>query len=232
MKNKKLFLFLALVILPFIQSCDSTDPNDGSAEYVLLNIGDLRQYTSVIDSISYYQSWEVVSKACREDGLEVYATKWYMNEAPSTDYYITYHFIRKGYFYSTELNKSDSLSIDNPFDEQRLAKVSPFPGEKWTRNEESPNIFTAKFIGEKSTPAGDFSDVYAFNVDEPRMHIYCARNFGHIGAGLYNGEQILVNYIKVNGIERGKYVTSSGVLLKKADKKELDRIRKNILGQL
>jgi hypothetical protein len=237
MKNKKLLLFLALIILPFISSCDSADSNDGSSEYVLLNIGDLRQYTSIIDSVTYYSSWEVVKKARREDGLVVFATQWYASEYEREDFY-SYYFIRDGYFYSTELAPvqdslyKDNLYNDNPYNEQRLAKVSPFPDEKWTRNAESPDIFTANFIGKKSTPAGDFSDVFAFNLDEPGMHLYYARNFGHIGTGLYNGEQILVNYIRVNGIERGKYITSTGATLKKLDKKELERIKENILGQL
>jgi hypothetical protein len=121
---------------------------------------------------------------------------------------------------------------NNPYNEQRLAKVSPVAGETWIRSSEDPATFKAHYVGEKTVQAGTFSDVYAFTASDMDMRIYYARDFGHIGSSSNGRDLITVNYIKVNGNERGTFVSPNGNMPRRLNKAIAKKPYVNFLGQV
>ncbi len=226
----KLLYFLLVLTIISLNSCKTTtepvvdnnylNSNINTDEFMSLHIGDIRQYSmpySTLDTI--YQVWKITDTAFRTDDTKVYICEWYTNSYNQQNRYIFYEFIRDGYLYSTELQKSSQYP-GNPYFEQKLAAIKPHDGDDWIQTvgyynpDSSQDHVTVNYLDELETPAGKFKDVFSLTASrgEPGSEvdkIYYTRYFGHVGYLIigYQSSFLAVNYMKINGNEIGQYIT-------------------------
>ncbi|MCK5456791.1 MAG: hypothetical protein KAI45_06655, partial [Melioribacteraceae bacterium] len=165
-----------LIALSFIfsivlfSSCESTTETEDPTPYISLHVGDVRQYYSETDSS--YSKWSITGEAYRTDGQKVFISE---SVYDSTNLRF-YNFIRDGYMYSTQLDSnSHGWNLeDNPYVEQRLAKVFASEGDKWVQGDgDTPlTYFAASFHGEKSTQAKVFNDVFTYILEKTVIEYY------------------------------------------------------------
>lgn len=202
--------FISIFLLGL--SCSSptnvADTGENIASYSPLRVGIIKQSFSFADST--YQTSKILGRAFREDGQEVY-----ISEITSSSKHITdirtygYQFIKNGYLYSTLLVKGD-LKL-NPYHEVRIAKEFPDNGDSWILNpsaiDSNKILFTAFYIGQMTTPAGVFQDVFKYKFyDDTKLDtstVYYAKGIGSIGS-LSKYGLVLVNYVKIEDKEYGK----------------------------
>ena len=203
MDNKsKLFFFFSIFLLfgLFISCSDSVGPNFYNLPFVSLSVGDERQFIFTTDSSTV--TYAVKNELFRSDGLKTFVYEWYYgtDTIPRLDYYA----IKDGFFISTELDTvKDTLFFlpDNPFGEQRLAKLYPTDGDTWDNivGDSSSTYFVAKSIGLQKTPAGLFYNCFSFTLDNI-LSVNYSEGIGHISSILLGDSTgVLSNYIKVNG---------------------------------
>ncbi len=236
-----LIQFLGFVLLFSLFSCSSKNTSTGPEEsnnYMSLSVGDIREYYDPI--IGDYEVWKITGKTKRSDGTDVYIGEWSSNldsmSSDSTSLSRTsYLAIIGNYFVSTNLEK-DPNSI-NPYGEQRLAEISPKEGDTWVHTLGVPDsekvYFTAKYVGNFETLAGELKDVYGYTLSN-FLTVYYAKDFGHVGSSSpgdssYN---FTINYSKINGKEIGKFVpfTNAKHLSKPGGNIPFRRV--NFLGQI
>jgi hypothetical protein len=207
--------YLILASLLSITACEkSTEPLDGiinpsSNEYMSLNIGDIRQFSmpySTNDTI--YTVWKITGKTFRSDGIEVFISEWSTYDYRPQNKYLEHCFIKDGFYYFTELEKSLKVN-GNPYFEQKLAKIKPQEGDTWLQTEgfNPGDSITAKRIYNFVTPAGTFFDVYSF-VSIFGSKTYYSKYYGYLGISFSDdrSDLFIVNYMKIKGKEIGKYV--------------------------
>jgi hypothetical protein len=97
---------------------------------------------------------------------------------------------------------------NNPFGEQRLAKLYPNDGDTWQSivGDSSSLYFVAKSIGSQKTPAGLFYNCFSFTLDN-FLSVNYSEGIGHISS-IFLGDStgVLSNYLKVNGKIYGKKI--------------------------
>ncbi|MDH7605133.1 MAG: hypothetical protein QHH13_09550 [Melioribacter sp.] len=219
-KNNIKINFISFVFTFIVFGCESSnEPFDFANEYMSLNIGDIRQYCMPYsNNPEIHTVWKIVGKTYRSDGQEVFLTEWYYYSYDPNNKYVSYYFIRDGFLYFTELEKSSNYP-ENPYSEQRLAKILPEDGDIWMQTvgylnpDSSKDYLTAKHLNEFNTPASKFKDVFAIisskgTSDTEISEIYYAKYFGHIGYSVIGDSSsfLLVNYMSIKGREVGNYV--------------------------
>ena len=211
-------IVISIVFLSILMyRCESTtevEPEEPSGPY---KVGDIREYLYERDSS--YQISEIVGKTRRIDGQEVFIVEnRKSNLLP--DKWVTDHFyIKDGYELYTALDtvNEGELRITNPFHEIRRAKIFPKEGDSWHILIGYPdslnNLVTAKYLGTKLTPAAVFNNVYNFTQYDlsfnDTVNSYYSVDFGPLGNSHSNtavGTSTLLNYIKTDVIELGKFV--------------------------
>lgn len=212
------FIFFSVLFILF--GCESSnEPFDIANEYMSLNIGDFRQYCMPYsNNPEIHAVWKIIGKAYRSDGTEVFITEWYFYSYDSNNKYVSYYFIRDGFLIYTELEKTSTYQ-GNPYSEQRLAKIFPNDGDVWLQTlgylnpDSSMDYLTAKHLNDFSTPASKFKDVFSLVSSRGTSgtevsEIYYAKYYGHIGYSVIGDSSslLLVNYMRINGREVGKYV--------------------------
>jgi hypothetical protein len=167
----------------------------------------MRQLVYSVDSSTILMKVPYPSK--RQDGTDIFAIEWtYGTQEPDTSFYL----IKDGFFMATEVKAvSDST---NPFREQRLAKVNPTDGESWkhTLGNLDSTFFTAKYLKERHTYCGTFSDVFAFvltnsnaGTTDTILTTFYAKNIGYVGTDVNKDlyPDIQASYIKVGNQQFG-----------------------------
>jgi hypothetical protein len=175
-----------------------------------LHVGDIRQIITVMDSSTLL--WTVIRKTVRRDGVSVFCMEWKTGTSSKMTYY---YLIKDGYFLGTELDTTSRTDIDlsvNPFNEQRLAKLYPSPGEFFIHTPgdlNSPHWISTKEDSIK-TFCGVFDDVYSFslcgNLESTQLlKTYYARGVGYIGTSGFPSSELdfMVSYVKVSSISIG-----------------------------
>ena len=225
----KLIYFLFVLPLIIFNSCkNSTEPvlddnyvnsDINTDEFMSLHVGDIRQYNMPYSSLNtLYQVWKISGTTFRTDDTKVFICNWYAYNYNPQNERIFYEFIRDGYLYYTELEKSSQFP-GNPYFEQKLAEIKPHDGDDWLQTigyynpDSSQDHLTVKYLDKLETPMGKFKDVYSLISSRgipgtEVSKIYYARYFGHIGYSVIGDQSsfLLVNYMKINGKEVGKYI--------------------------
>lgn len=206
--TKKLIVLYSILLISVINTCsDSVEPESENLPYVSLTIGDERQLFFTTDSSTI--SYLVKEKLKRSDGYEVYAAEWYYGK--DTIPIVSHYAIKEGYFIATELdtvNDSTHFLPENPYREQRLAKLYPKDGDAWLNIPGDSNavFFVAKSIGTQQTPAGIFNNSYSYTLDN-FLSVNYSKGIGHISSIiLQDSTGLLTNYIKVRGKTYGKKI--------------------------
>lgn len=210
---KIVLLSFFLFSLFILNSCTSTtEPTSLVEGYVILKVGLVKQYYNYNDST--YTNDKIYGKAIREDGQEVYIGA-HSNSSPyihQIDY--SYYFIRDGYYYFTSLiNYGDEK---NPFHEQRIGKVYPKEGDSWYLDDNAPDStkiqFIAHYIGQMTTPAGTFPNVYEYQFYDPEVkesyHVYYAEGVGSLGS-ISSRNKALLNYAKIDDKDYGEQIPAA-----------------------
>ncbi len=195
-----------------------------------LHVGDIRELYMTTPNDTAYSLWKITGKARRPDGQEVFISEWYINSLDSNDMYYSFDFIRDGYYYGTEMDSSSEYP-ENPYLEEKLAPINPFDGETFIQTAGVHNLDTsqdynnARHLIDFDTPAGKFNNVYCIigNRGAPysvQVKTYYAKDWGYLGIEYivsqgYVSERAVVNYMKINGMEIGKYVDMSKLPAKK-----------------
>ncbi|RPI72978.1 MAG: hypothetical protein EHM47_07050 [Ignavibacteriales bacterium] len=206
-KNILILLILFLIFNLFISCTDPVGPGVPGIPFVSLTVGDERQFMFNTDSstILYKVKYEVL----RSDGLQVFVYEWLYGEdsIPRLDYYA----LKDGFFIATELDTvrgTISYLPDNPFREQRIAKLYPQEGEVWQSiiGDSTSLFFTAKNIGVQKTPAGLFNNCYGFVLDNA-LSVNYAKGIGHVSSiFLSDNTGYVSTYIKVKSTTYGTKV--------------------------
>lgn len=222
----KYTLFPIILLLLSVAGCKSspTEVINTNDDYMSLNVGDIRQcYMPYSANDTIYTVWKITGKTFRSDSTEVFTSEWYTYNYDPRNRYFEYYFIRDGFLYSTQLEKTSTL-LGNPYDEQKLAEVKPHEGDTWLQTvgyinpDSTQDYFTAKHLDEFDTPAGKFKDVYCFigNNGSPNTEqgkTFYAKYFGYLGISFTDSlsQLFVVNYMKINGKEIGKYVQMAAI---------------------
>lgn len=198
-----------ILLLSLFISCDSSTETENAAPYISLSIGDVRQYYS--ESDSSYSQLSIIGETRRTDGQKVFISE-YIDGSSNRQFY---NFIKDGYMYSTQLdtNSLDWNLRNNPFVEQRLAKLYPVEGDKWISidGEDKLSYFRASFDGNKRTSVKIIKNVFSYTLDTMLIEYY-AQGYGHMGITSFDGSNpSFVNYLKVNGREYGEYVPDTNM---------------------
>lgn len=207
MKNKIFFLLSILITCILLSCSESTDPNDSNPSYVPLYVGDERQFIFTTDSSTV--SYIVKAQLKRSDGLKTFAYEWYYGADTIPVY--SYYAIKDGFFIATQLDTvRDTINFlpNNPFGEQRLAKLFPKDGDTWQNivGDSSASYFVAKNIGSQRTSAGLFYNCFSFTLAD-LISVNYARGIGHISSILLSDSTgILSTYLKVGGKVYGKKI--------------------------
>ncbi len=205
-------------ILIFGHSCSSptdfSEVDETGESYTPLKVGILKQYVNNSDGT--YQNTKISGRASREDGQEVYI-KESNTSSTNNSIHFSYLFVRDGYLYATSLVKRDTY--ENPYNETRIAEVFAEDGHNWRIYDSKATSFTAHYIGQMTTPAGVFQDVFNYQyfdtISADTAKVYYAKGIGHIGS-LTKSRLVLVNYVKIEDKEYGQQVPAA--LLPKADR--------------
>ena len=174
--------------------------------YVVLNIGDVRQFYNPRDSSHFNLSY--VGKAQRADGLEVIIGVWQSSYDKGVSSDSAYYFIRDGYYWESDIDTNNYFLTkwNNPFAEMKHAKLNPEDGDEWEAMINNPIIkFTASYLSELKTLCKTFEDVYVFTTNQSMSYFY-AKNYGLIASHPYDNILTTVNYICIKDIEIGEYV--------------------------
>lgn len=208
--TKELTLICSLILMTLFIACsDSVEPEIQNLPYVALTIGDERQFFFTTDSSTILYTTK--EKLVRSDGYPVYTYEWYYGK--DTIPMVRYYAIKDGFFISTELDTvrdSTYYLPENPFFEQRLAKLYPKDGDFWQNivGDSSARYFVAKNIGTQKTPAGVFNNSFGFTLDN-FLSVNYSKGIGHISSiFLPDSTGILSCYLKVNGKVYGKKIPS------------------------
>ena len=204
---------LSMSLLLLGLSCTSptnvTNVDEIEESYTPLKVGILKQYFFYSDSS--YQNSKIVGRATREDGQETYITEINNSLVYNATIHSEYYFIKDGYLYATSLAKRNMS--ENPYNESRIAKVSPKDKDSWRiyaypRDSET-TLFTAHYIGQMETPAGIFQDVFNYQFYDKMIsdtaNVYYAEGIGHIGTKSKH-QLFLMNYAKIGDKEYGKQI--------------------------
>jgi hypothetical protein len=233
MKNKIFFLLSILIGCTLLSCSESTTPNDSSPSYVPLNVGDERQLLFTTDSSTVY--YTVKAQLNRSDGLKIFEYNWYYGT--DTIPGILYYALKDGYFIATlldTLRDSTYYLPDNPFREQRLAKLYPKDGDAWLNipGDSSATYFVAKNIGSQRTPAGLFYNCFSFTLDDI-VSINYAKGIGHISSiVLPDSNGFLSTYLKVGGKVYGKKIPPKDpVFPAKSSRKNFNNLLSTLLGE-
>lgn len=228
---KRSFIILFIFLLIYFIGCKKSPTEVYPIEdnYMSLHVGDIRQFYLAKATDTSYALWKITGKAFRSDGQEVFISEWYINSLDSNSMY-TYEFIRDGFYYGTSMDSTSDYP-GNSYLEERLAPIDPFDGETFIQTigvnniDSSQNYNTVKYLGEYDTPAGKFKNVYniignrgVFN--SLQVKTYYAKNWGYLGIAYINSFNNLdlmavVNYMKIDGKEIGKFVDMSKLTSKK-----------------
>lgn len=103
----RFILFIpVLFIAVFLNSCtESTEPeNNDQTPYMMLNVGDARQYYRIENNDTLTVFWEITGTARRSDDSKVFIGKWQYGTDTSSG--ISYYMIKDGYFVATRLDGS------------------------------------------------------------------------------------------------------------------------------
>ncbi len=229
-----LLVLAAIITIVVLNSCEKgTEPNTQSKRYpyITLKIGDIHQYKNKLGN-AYFQ-WEVVGTTKRTDSLEVFVfDEWIIlsNEIWKGQ---NYYYLNDEYCIITQLDTIDSLEIEleNPFFEQRIAKIHPDEGDYYQTNigvPESGKIFMSiSFIDSLVTYAKTFESVANYIATTPdtseNNKYYYAKSFGHVGT-VSNSQsgttEIYATYCKSDTSEIGVYIPFTSNKLFKLDKKK------------
>lgn len=200
MNNKKLILIFNILLISISFSCsNSVGPEFLKQPYVSLTVGDERQFIFTTDSSTIY--YKITNELFRSDGLKIFSYEWYYGT--DTVPFIQYYSIKDSFFISTEKDTvRDSIYYlpQNPFFEQKLAKLYPNDGERWQSipGDSLSVYFTAKNIGTQKTPAGIFNNCFSFTLDN-FLSVNYAEGVGHIASiVLSDSIGIISSYLKVN----------------------------------
>lgn len=207
--SKSIFYAASFIFSLFLIGCSSpTSPTSSTANYTPLNVGLEKQYYSYTDNA--YQTDNIAGKVTREDGQEVFIVKVEYKSPKDNQVDYSYVFTRNGFYYATSLinDKDDSK---NPFHEMRIGKLNPKEGDSWVLREDMPDSlkikFTANYVGELSTPAGQFQNVFDYYYFDPAKndttHVYYANGVGNIGS-VTGHDKALINYVKTDKEELGQ----------------------------
>lgn len=206
--TKELTLICSLILMTLFIACsDSVEPEIQNPAYVSLTIGDERQFFFTTDSSTILYTTK--EKLVRSDGYPVYTYEWYHGK--DTIPMVRYYAIKDGFFISTELDTvrdSTYYLPENPFFEQRLAKLYPKDGDYWQSivGDSSARYFVAKNIGIQKTPAGVFMNSFSFTLDN-LISVNYSKGIGHISSIILSDSTgFLSCYIKVNGKIYGKKI--------------------------
>lgn len=201
-KMKQLmFISIAAVMGIFFACSHPSEVVPAATPYMNMHIGDVRQILIPIGNDTSLQTYEVTGLTQRGDGQQLYS--WVIN-GDST--YPLFYYLGSEYFISSLVNKTtDSSAVRvNPYEEQKLAKLFPQPGDTWASfpGNSKSLTFTARYVGDKTTLCGIFHNVYAFKADI--IEEYYAPNVGWIGSLLLSDSTFCsAKYLKVNGVEYG-----------------------------
>lgn len=227
-------LLICAASLFFVETgCNSspTAPVASQGNYAPLQTGMVKQYYDSTDN--YYQNNKIYGTATREDGQKVYVEYISTSSRITNSIFQTYYFIRDGYYYASSLVKTGDSA--NPYQEVKIGKVHPQDGDTWTINYDQPDSsqlnITAKYVGDFSTPAGVFNNVYDFqyqdNLNNQLVHLYYAENIGHI-ATIEGNLKFLLNYAKIGDKEYG--VQQPYAVLPKTKSSNVEEIKFPYLG--
>ena len=197
--------FLITITIIFLYSCYSNfnGPQD-LPSYVFLSVGDKTQLINTNDSSTIL--FNIVSTRLRQDGKLVYEGTWKYGRSNQIDHF--FYYVSDSFFIATEIDSTEDESYllnNNPFIEQRLAKVNPQPNDTWVHiiGDVDPTYVHAKKVALFSTPAGHFEDVYGFEINT-FLTTYYAAGVGWIGTTTgYSDSQFLCTYKEVSGISYG-----------------------------
>jgi hypothetical protein len=117
----KTILFASLFII-FISCSSPVEPFEDSypTEYFSLNVGDVRQFSRPnSDHPEIYSLWIISGKTQRSDGVEVFICDTYFYSKNPRYKQTFYYLVRDGYYYSTELEKTNYIRY-NPYFEKKL----------------------------------------------------------------------------------------------------------------
>ena len=198
--TKKITLTCSAILITLSIDCsNSVEPEILNLPFVSLTIGDERQFLFTTDSSTIL--YMVTEKLVRSDGFEVFTYEWYYGK--DTIPVLGYYAIKDGFFIATELDTvRDSIYYlpNNPFREQRLAKLYPENGDIWRSipGDSTTPFFIAKNIGTQTTPAGVFNNSFSFTFNN-FLSVNYSKGIGHISSILLTDSSgILSTYLKVN----------------------------------
>lgn len=197
------FIIASLSSFIFFSCSNSFEPEESRA-YMQLNVGDLRQIILAQDSSTILM--KITGTGKRTDGLKIYFCE-HIDGTSDTAAYISNYALKDGYFISTELDTVRDIGLfikDNPYREQRLAKLYPMHGESWnhTKGDSSNGKFSAQYTEKMLVPAGEFKDVFQFHLDN-FMTIFYAKGVGYIATYSKDNTKYMATYLKINGKEYG-----------------------------
>lgn len=207
--NKPLWL-CSIILTFFLSTCsESVEPEITNPPYISLTIGDERQYFYTTDSSTIF--YTVKEKLKRSDGYDIYSFEWYYgtDTTPSLHYYA----IKDGFFIATERDtvRDSILHLpNNPFREQRLAKLYPKNDDIWQSivGDSSSPFFVAKDIGIQITPVGIFNNTFSFTIGE-FLSVNYSKGVGHISSIiLADSIGFLSSYLKVGNKIYGTKIPS------------------------
>ena len=229
MKNSIItFIILGIVFMGCKKTPSEVNPIEDN--YMSLHVGDIRQFYLTKSTDTSFALWKITGKTLRSDGQEVFISEWFINNLDSSRMYYTHEFIRGGYYYATGMDSTSGYP-GNPYLEEKLAPVNPSDGETFIQiagvnnPDTSQDYNTVKDLGEFDTPAGKFENVYNIigirGASSIQVNTYYAKNWGYLGIEYINPHSdssnlsSIVNYMKINGQEIGKYVDMSKLPSKK-----------------
>ncbi len=236
--------FLHATLLAFISivifGCSKSPVSSGLpvSNYMPLNEGDIRQF--VFHSDSSTSLWRTLGKTKRKDGYDVFIIERTSGtENPDTSYFC----LRDGYFTSTLLDTTNYLGLrsENPFFEQRLARLNPTNGEQWDNiiGLSDSTYFIAAHFEQKTAICGNFPDVYGFTLAyysngalDTIVTPFYAPNIGLIGSDIDKNLQpdLSASYLKIGNIELGKLWPAKNPTQPSTNSKQDQR--KNILRSI
>lgn len=201
MNSKNILFLCAISMLCLFVSCsDSVSTKTNKQPLVSLAVGDERQFIYTVDSSTIF--FVITGQKQRSDGLNTFVCEEYYGK--NTTPFVSYYAIKDGYYISTRLDTTYDPRIhmpNNPYCEQRLAKLFPNDGDTWQNweTDSTYSSFTTKSIGSQKTPAGVFNNCFGFTWSN-RLNVNYAEGIGHISSTfLEDGTAYVSTYIKVNG---------------------------------
>lgn len=224
MKIKKIIFIIKIIFMFFLMTLNSCDKSPTEINYyneykpyMTLKIGDIRQYFSSSDN--FYLQWKITDTTYRSDGLKVFVIEELIFNSSITFKTVHYNYTNNEYFIETQLDTifDPKINIENPFLEERLAKIYPLDNQVFIRNigslETEKVYFKINLLDSLETPIAKFKNVakyIQFDADSLNgIYVYYAPEIGHIGSTLLrenSSSEVFIKYIKVNDFELGEYI--------------------------